>query len=119
MITLKISLGIFFLRIMVDRWQRYAVYFIVLVSTLAGLTLFFLTIFVCGVPVQAELYWQRKLEQRCASAATTLGVNYMHASVNSATDVSLALLPLTMMRKALIKKHEKRIVVAIFLVAVA
>jgi hypothetical protein len=117
MITLKISLGIFFFRVMVEPWQKYSVSVIVTTSTLIGIAYFFFAIFVCGFPVEAQLFWERRIEQTCASTATILGISYTHGVITAMTDLLLALLPLPMIKRATITRKEKIIVIVIFLIA--
>ena len=117
MITLKISLGIFFLRVMVEPWQKYSVYFIITIATLIGMAYFFFAIFVCGIPVQAQLFWERRLEESCAGPDVILGISYAHGVISALTDLMLALLPLPMIKRARISCKEKIIVTIIFLIA--
>jgi hypothetical protein len=119
MITLKISLGVFFLRIMVVPWQKRSVYVIVTISTLMGIAYFLFALFICGLPVDAHFYWERRFEGQCASSSTILGISYSHAVVTALTDLLLALLPLPMVKKANITSKEKIVVMTIFIIATA
>jgi hypothetical protein len=118
MITLKISLAIFFLRIIINPLHRYTVYGIISVATSAGVVYFFYTIFGCGVPVKAEVHWQRKMTQSCGSKSLVYGMSYMQAAVTAGTDLALVLIPVSVARKATINFKEKAIVIGIFLLAV-
>jgi hypothetical protein len=119
MITLKLSLGVFFLRIMVEPWQKRSVYVIVTISTLMGIAYFLFALFICGLPVDAHFYWVRRFEGGCASSSTILGISYSHAVVTALTDLLLALLPLPMVKKATITSKEKIVVMTIFTIATA
>jgi hypothetical protein len=118
MISLKISLSIFFLRIMVESWQKRAIYILAILSTLAGIAYFMFSLFFCGAPVTATLYWERRLEGRCASTSATLAVSYMHAVITASTDLLLALIAIPMILQAKIGKKEKWIVAGIFVLAI-
>jgi hypothetical protein len=119
MITLKISLAIFFLRVIVSKTQRRAIYIILTLSTTVGLAFTFFIIFQCGTPVTATLYWERRAFGECVSDRAIRGMNYTHAAVASFTDLSLTLIPIPMLLKAQISIKEKRIVGGIFAIATA
>lgn len=88
---LKISLGIFFIRIIITPWQRYIVYGIVALSTLQSLANFFFIIFRCGSSPGHYLIMQ--LEGKCAPRWLNLLFLYMHAAVTTITDWIFATLP--------------------------
>jgi len=88
---LKISLGIFFNRIIVTPWQRYIIYGIVALSTLQSLANFFFIIFRCGSSPGHYLIMQ--LEGKCAPRWLNLLFLYMHAAVTTITDWIFATLP--------------------------
>jgi len=118
MSTLKISLAIFFLRIMIKPWQRKAVYLAVGISTLFNIGYFFFVIFQCGYPSSAMLFLERKMSDRCISRAPILGLSYTHGAVTSLTDVTFALLPLAMLHSLRMNMRE-RITVGLILVLAA
>jgi rhodopsin domain-containing protein len=118
MITLKISLAIFFLRIIIEPWQRAIVYGIISVATSAGVVYFIYTVFGCGVPVRAELHWERKMTQTCGPKSLVYGMSYMQSVVTTCTDLLLVLIPISVARKATINGKEKAVVIGIFVLAV-
>lgn len=89
--VLKISLGIFFNRVIVSPWQRYVIYGIVALSTLQSLANFFFIIFRCGSSPGHYLIMQ--LEGKCAPRWLNLLFLYMHAAVTTITDWIFAMLP--------------------------
>ncbi len=107
MIVLKIALALFFLRVMIEPWQKRVVYCAVTLSTLAGAAYLFFSVFFCGLPVTAALYWERRLAGQCASKNTLLGMSFMHAAITAGTDLLLALLAIPMTLRANIGKKEK------------
>jgi hypothetical protein len=119
MITLKLSLGLFFYHIMVLRWQRISVYIILFLSTTMGTAYFFFAIFTCGFPVAGKVYWPRLLLGQCVGPKTILGMSYTHAIITAGTDLSLAILPIPMLVRLGIKKNEKWVIVGIFVIATA
>jgi rhodopsin domain-containing protein len=117
MLTLKLSLGVFFYRIMILRWQRISVYVILSLSTVTGFAYFLFVISWCGFPVSGKTYWPRLLAGQCIGPKPLLGMSYTHAVLQAATDLSLAALPIPMLIKSRIRKNEKWVVVGIFVIA--
>jgi hypothetical protein len=116
--TLKLSLCLFFLRIMIARRQRYIIFAIAAFSTVFGTAYFFYGLLQCGAPVQAELFWKKRILGQCVQRSSILGMSYTHAIISSATDLLLASLPIPMILKAKINRNEKFIVVGILSIAV-
>jgi hypothetical protein len=111
MILLKLSLGIFFLRILVDKWQRMIVYLVVTLSSAFGIGYFFYAVFQCGIPNSGGFtFWEKKIEGRCYSSAQTVGPGDTHAVISTITDITLACLPITMLRKSRLPRREKLVV---------
>ncbi|KAF2815709.1 uncharacterized protein BDZ99DRAFT_432408 [Mytilinidion resinicola] len=88
---LKISLGIFFNRIVVKPWQKTLILVVVVVSTVQSVANFFFAIFRCGAPVGD--YLTKQIAGQCASRRTNLILLYMHAAVTTITDWIFAGLP--------------------------
>ncbi|OCL06326.1 hypothetical protein AOQ84DRAFT_223942 [Glonium stellatum] len=95
MCILKISLGIFFNRIVVKPWQRYVIFGVVAVSTLQSLASFFFIIFRCGPSPGHYLVMQ--LEGKCAPRWLNLLFLYMHAGITTITDWIFAMLPVSIL----------------------
>lgn len=117
LISLKISLGIFFLRIMVDKYQKRLIWGVMISSTLVGIMLCFTAIFQCGFPVKSEVYWQRRIADNCLSKPAILGFNYTHGLVNIVTDILLCLSPIPIIRMARLYSREKLVIYGIFIIA--
>jgi hypothetical protein len=116
MIFLKLSLGIFFLRIMVDRIQRRIIYAVVSLSVSFGVFYFFFIIFQCGAPIQGSTFWERFIGRRCVSDMAVLAMGYTHALINALTDATLAILPIGLVRRAKLHPHQKLIVGGILII---
>ena len=104
MVLLKISLGIFFLRIVVKKWQRWTIYCTVAVSTIYGGYYFFGSIFQCGDPTK---FLEHQLAGKCVSNDALLAVNITAGVINAVTDWILALLPIFVLRKANMPRPAK------------
>jgi hypothetical protein len=120
MMFVKLSLGLFFLRIVVETWQRKVVYIMVASSWVVGIAYFWYAIFQCGIPNGNGIAeWETRLNDQCGSpTSVVLGVSYAHAIVNMLTDISLVLIPIPTLRTTRISYKEKLVVMGIFAVAV-
>ncbi|KAL2357039.1 hypothetical protein BJ546DRAFT_837614, partial [Cryomyces antarcticus] len=90
-VILKISLGIYFLRIAIKKWQIYTIYSLMTISTLYGIIYFLVAIFQCGLP---SLFLQHQLHKQCINPQTLLGLGYTHAVISTITDWTFAILPI-------------------------
>jgi hypothetical protein len=98
MVILKISLGIFYLRIVVSRWQKVTVYATVGVATIFGCFYFFAVLFSCGLPAK---FLVNALQHKCmGNAEGRFATNLAAGTVNAVSDFILATLPITLIRKA-------------------
>ncbi|QDS73753.1 hypothetical protein FKW77_005031 [Venturia effusa] len=115
MLFLKLSLGAFFLRILVTPLQRNTVYFMMVISSISNLMEGIWVIFLCGVP-DGQAYL-RILEKKCATVPTQAGIAYSQAAVNTVTDIGLALMPVWLLWSMQMKASTKISVGAILLLA--
>lgn len=118
MMALKAALALFFLRIIVEPWQRRVVYLSLIASTVFGICYFFYAVFQCGIP-HGTTFWIRKLAGECAGTASILGLGYTHALVNALTDLTFVALAIPLLKKVRINHREKAIVRGIFFLASA
>jgi hypothetical protein len=91
-ILLKISLGLFFLRIITERWQRNVIYAGVAVNSLYGIIYFGLCTFGCGDPSKYLLHIS--LQQCISIKHVVIPASYVFTSLNAALDWIMALLPI-------------------------
>jgi hypothetical protein len=117
MIALKISLALFFFRLMKDKRERRILWVVVGASTIFGFAYFWFAVFQCGVPGKGLQFWYKKITQQCVSNKSAFGMAYAHALLQAGTDIILVSLPIPMVRKAKINRREKYIVIAILLLA--
>ncbi|KIW08155.1 uncharacterized protein PV09_01088 [Verruconis gallopava] len=117
MCALKVSVSIFFLRVMIKPWQRKIVYASLLLATLINIAYFFLIVFQCGVPRGGMSFLIKQLAKKCLTPAQFLGVSYTHGAISSVTDIVFALLPFTVLRESKLRTRERATVVAILALA--
>ncbi|CAD0023009.1 unnamed protein product [Aureobasidium pullulans] len=92
-ILLKISLGLFFLRIITEEWQRNVIHVGILINTLYGITYFGLCTFGCGDPAK---YLLRITLKQCISIdRVIIPASYVFTGFNAVMDWIMALLPIT------------------------
>jgi hypothetical protein len=116
MMAIKISLGLFFLRIMTRRWQRYIVYAVMIASTIVAIGSFFFTTFQCGVP-KADEFIRKQLSGKCQTKQQIFALTYSQSVVNLATDVILAAMSVSMLTKSKLGRREKATVSFILILA--
>ncbi|KAM0713434.1 hypothetical protein Q7P37_010396 [Cladosporium fusiforme] len=105
MVIFKISLGIFYLRIIVARWQKILLYVTVGASTVYGIFFFFMILFQCGSP---NNFLRNALTDRCmGSRYDHFIVSMLAGVVNAVSDVILALLPISVVYKASMPRPAK------------
>jgi len=110
MMTLKISIGIFFLRIAFRPWHRYIVYAAVGFSTVFSVAYFFFAIFQCGYFTSALIFFLRRVTDQCVSRVSNLALALTVGVITTLTDLSFAILPFAVLHRAAISKKEKVIV---------
>lgn len=90
---LKISLGIFFLKLTFSRVQHIIIYVTVTLSLIFSVIMFLFAVFQCGYYRSVGEFLLRRLTNKCASNATALGLGYTHATMAAVTDWVFILLP--------------------------
>lgn len=92
-VLLKISLGLFFLRIITEKWQRHIIYAGITINTFYGITYFGLCTFGCGDPSN---YLLRITLNQCISIKhVVIPASYVFTGLNAAMDWTMALLPIS------------------------
>ena len=123
MIALKISLGLFFLRILTTPSRMTALWRTTLVTVLSlsttfGLIYFFFAIFQCGIPRSGEnSFLVKMIQSRCANASVGLGLGYSHGVITMLTDWMCGLLPVCMLWNSTMPRGTKTVIGALLGVA--
>lgn len=114
-ICFKLSLAVFFLRFLVQKWQRYAIFITVAIFIMYAIALLFVTMFECGDPTSPNL-----ANATCLDWDTILGpINYVGATLNAIVDWIFALSPILVIRTLRMSKNGKGSVMALVLLAVS
>lgn len=101
---LKISLGLFFLRVVLKKWQRKVVYATMFLSTIINIYHAIFLIFSCGSP---QHYLERTIQMKCVRKSVELGLAYEQAAITTITDFVFALLPLPLLWNASMDRRSK------------
>jgi hypothetical protein len=117
MALFKISLGLFFLRVLIDPILRRIIYAILIIYNIWSVGYLFFALFQCGVP-KGDRFWENKLSSKCGSDSLGLGMGYAHAVLSAATDIIFVALPLPVIFKAKMQPREKWIITGIFGLAI-
>lgn len=104
---IKISLGIFLSRIVVRKSHKIIIYVVVAVSTVWGCASMMVAVFQCGYPKSSEFYISQRINGRCITNATALGVAYTQGVVSALSDFIFTMLPLFILRDAQMEKRAK------------
>lgn len=102
---LKISLGLFFLRVLTKRWQKLIFHSILGVSATYGLFYTFTVIFVCGDP--AKLADSFVGSKKCLPTAFILTAGYLYGIVNVIADWTFVLIPIVILIDSDIDRRSK------------
>ncbi|KAJ4295635.1 hypothetical protein N0V90_007648 [Kalmusia sp. IMI 367209] len=90
--TLKITLGIFYLRVAFQRWHIWCIKLLMVGTVLFGFVYFFLVMFQC-IPVY-EFWNNHPASEKCLSTGPTLGITYALGIVNASADWAFGILPI-------------------------
>lgn len=108
---LKLSVGLFYLRLAAEKWQRGVVWFLMGISTAFSLALFFLVVFQCGVPSDmVEFVIKKATKQGCITGYQIQAVTFTHAAITAFTDWVFVALPFFILRKTKMQGREKAVV---------
>jgi len=91
-IFLKFSLALFFLRIVVESWQRNVIIYSLVVYTMFAFAYFAVTSFGCGDPAK---YLERTAQNKCISVVdVVIPMSYAQTSANALMDWIYVVLPI-------------------------
>ncbi|KAL5115708.1 hypothetical protein ACEQ8H_006420 [Pleosporales sp. CAS-2024a] len=103
--TLKISLGLFFLRVLTKRWQIMLFHVILGVSAIYGFLYVLTAIFACGNPTNmADAVLGSK---KCLPAALVLISGYCYGVINIIADWTFVLIPITVLLDSELDRRSK------------
>lgn len=90
MITSKLSIGWFLLRIAVKRIHSWIIYASMFISIIAGSVFFFVTLFQCR-PISH--FWNKDISGRCINPNVVVGLAYLYSAFSIVSDFTFAIIP--------------------------
>ncbi|KAF1927218.1 uncharacterized protein M421DRAFT_65929 [Didymella exigua CBS 183.55] len=102
---LKISLGLFFLRVLTKKWQKIIFHTILGISAVYGLFYSLTTIFICGDP--AKLADNLAGSGKCLPAGFILATGYIYGVINIIADWTFVLIPIVILIDSDIDRRSK------------
>lgn len=79
-ISLKVTLGLLFLRIFIVKWQRWFIYVVMAVNVVYGIFFFFYVLFQCGTDLGD--FFQKTEMQECANEDSVAATLYIHSAIS-------------------------------------
>lgn len=103
--TLKISLGLFFLRVLTKRWQVLLFHVILGVSAVYGLFYFITSVFACGNP--AKITDTLLNSRHCLPRGFILATGYLYGIINIIADWTFVLIPICVLMDSKLDQRSK------------
>lgn len=104
MIFSKISIGIFLLRIIVEKLHLWLIYVALFINVLSGLAFFLVTLLQCH-PV--SYFWNKNQDGACISVDIIVALTYVYSCFNIICDFTFALLPIVIVQGLNMNKRLK------------
>ncbi|KAK6825725.1 hypothetical protein PG995_014693 [Apiospora arundinis] len=107
MITSKISIGLFLLRIAVKKIHQYIIYSAMTISVISGMAFFFVTLFQCN---PSPFFWNRYVPGEpgtCIPSSVIIGLGLLYTSFSLVSDFTFALLPAVLIWDLKLKQRTK------------
>jgi hypothetical protein len=111
MITSKISIGFFLLRVTVKRTHAWIIYGVVSLSIVAGFAFFFVVLLQCN-PVSD--YWLKFVGLnvgKCLNVEVVIALAYLYSACSIVADFTLALLPVFLIKSLKMDRRTKILLV--------
>ncbi|KAH6644592.1 hypothetical protein C7974DRAFT_23862 [Boeremia exigua] len=105
MMTVKISIGIFFMRIVVASWHLMLIYVTIGVNVVSSVASFFYVVFRCGPNV--DRYVLQQLKNQCTPRVLDRFMAYQSAVFSTLTDLVFVLLPVVVLWNANMDRKSK------------
>ncbi|EOA85462.1 hypothetical protein ACJQWK_06605 [Exserohilum turcicum] len=104
---LKVSLGLFFLRVLTKRWQRLLFYAILTIGVVYGLLYFFVALFQCGNPAHIADNLYASTADQCLPEAIHLTAGYIYGIINILADWTFVLIPISVLVDSDLDRRSK------------
>lgn len=102
---LKVSLGLFFLRVLTAPWQTRIFHTLLAISTIYGLIYILITIFQCGNP--SKLADSLLGSPKCLPGPFLLATGYLYGAINILADWTFVLIPISVLVSSDLDRKSK------------
>jgi len=115
MISAKISIGLFLLRVAVNPIHRRIILVVMGLTALTGTVFFFVTLFQCS-PI--SFFWFRQMEGgTCVNVNVIIGLTFLYSAVSAVCDFTFGLLPIFMVWNLNMARDAKLMLIPILSMA--
>lgn len=104
---LKISLGLFFLRVLTKKWQKLIFHVVLSISTIYGFLYVFVALFQCGDPTRLADSLLHPTAPHCLPTAFLMCTGYVYGIINVIADWTFVLLPVSVLMDSDLDKRSK------------
>lgn len=104
MITSKLSIGYFLLRIAIKKLHAWIIYAAMFISVVAGSVFFFVTLFQCH-PI--SYFWNKTQPGTCISTEVIIALAYLYSAFSIISDFTFAILPAFLVMGLQLKRRTK------------
>ncbi|THZ41560.1 hypothetical protein D6C87_05640 [Aureobasidium pullulans] len=115
-LLLKVSLALFFLRFIIERWARLTIWGITIFHLVWTFAVLLVSVFYCGNPT--DILTKTMKGGKCISERTTLIIGVTWGISNVVTDWFFALLPITFLLRSRLPRTTKISAVIVMMIAV-
>jgi hypothetical protein len=116
-VFIKLSLGIFFMRVTVAKWHKQFTSAVLAASTVFGVAFLLFALFQCNAFPNPKVFAHRMLTGKCARRTSGLVMNYTHAIITAITDWMCGVLPLFIIKQSRMPFRAKLVVLLLLLLA--
>ncbi|KAF2682069.1 hypothetical protein K458DRAFT_370612 [Lentithecium fluviatile CBS 122367] len=115
MISAKISIGLFLLRVAVRPLHRKLILIVMGLTVLTGVVFFFVTLLQC-TPV--SYFWDRSIEGgKCVNVYVIIGLTYLYSAISAICDFTFGILPIFMVWNLNMARDSKMMLIPILSMA--
>ncbi|CAE7030700.1 hypothetical protein CFE70_004259 [Pyrenophora teres f. teres 0-1] len=104
---LKISLGLFFLRVLTKKWQKLIFHIALTISTTYGFLYVFVALFQCGDPTRLADNLLHPSSPNCLPSAFLMCTGYVYGIINVIADWTFVLLPVSVLMDSDLDRRSK------------
>lgn len=110
MIAVKISIGLFLLRVTIKPLQRWIIYIAMFLTVLTGLVFFFVTLLQCA---PLSYFWNKSQPGSCINVDVIIALTFFYSAVSVICDFTFAILPIFLVWNLNMSKKTRLLLIPI------